>query len=185
MSFDSETSADSIESHEETFKMTICGTQRYMPREALLNGRYCLKSDVYSFGLMFWEMLTGQKPFHYMTPSIHKLLVCMKGERPPVARYDFPIAIQEILRRSWANQISDRLAMTQVWDRLHLLLERMSNSQKNQFRTRVLLDLGRRSDSVREDHYCSSETGIEVAPAWLPGSLSRLVESADTYQVFL
>ncbi|CAB9523659.1 Probable LIM domain-containing serine/threonine-protein kinase DDB [Seminavis robusta] len=172
---DSDSSAFSSDSQEEVFKMTRCGTQRYMPREALLGGLYSLKSDCYSFALVFWEMLTETKPFHYMTPAVHKILVCEKGERPPLAKHSFPFEIEDLLKRAWEDDISERLTMTQICDRLFLIVEDRPRKSSNNMtqdhcrnaNTRVTVGLSMAVE-VAIDAECTHEMSIEVTPTWLP-----------------
>lgn len=156
------------------YKMTICGTQRYMAREVLLGGNYNLKSDVYSFALVVWEMLTEIRPFHYMTPSIHKILVCEKGERPSLNHYGFPEEVQEVLRRSWEEKVPERWSMAQVCEKLNRVYQEERRefpcddiSLCNTLATQAPDDLDR--PMVHYDGMaCGEEMGIEVeyTPNW-------------------
>jgi len=105
------------------YQITICGTLRYLPKEVLVDGRHTLKFDVYSFAMVFWEMLTHEKPFHYMTPAVHRILVCERGERPPLGKYGFPQHIRNLLNLAWADRVEDRLSINQVCDQLHWILQ--------------------------------------------------------------
>jgi serine/threonine protein kinase len=173
LSFDSGTpvsSCDTVSSQEETFKMTRCGTQRYSSPEAVLCGRYCLKSDCYSFGLVFWEMLMEMKPFHLIRPAVHKILVCERGERPPTDQNKLPCAIVGILTQCWEEDIRDRLSMTEVCDRLQVLLESttvMIGTPNSRFKCRVPVELGITADGTGGRSF-GNEMGIEVAPMWPP-----------------
>ena len=111
---------------EKSYKMTICGTQRYLPKEVVLYGKHSLKCDVYSFSMVFWEMLTHTKPFHYMTPSVHKILVCERGDRPPLEKYSFPLQVWDLLQRTWADNEKDRPSMTLVCEKLQSILRDMN-----------------------------------------------------------
>ena len=110
------------ETLEKSYKMTICGTQRYLPKEVVLYGKHSLKCDVYSFSMVFWEMLTHTKPFHYMTPSVHRILVCERGDRPPLEKYSFPLQVWDLLQRTWADHEKDRPSMTRVCEKLQSIL---------------------------------------------------------------
>lgn len=171
-SFDDSSSKDSsitsIDSKEDvTYKMTICGTQRYMPKEVLIGGNYNLKSDVYGWSLVFWEMLTEKRPFHYMTPSVHKILVCERGERPALAPYNFPETIKDVLTQSWEENLSERLTMIQVCDILSAVLvedtEYLSTVDSLCGKTQIA-DMELPLDVVHDSH--CNETGIEVTSAW-------------------
>jgi serine/threonine protein kinase len=106
---------------EEFFQMTICGTQRYMPGEVLLEGKYSLKSDCYAWAMVVWEMMAQVRPFHYMSPAVHKILVCRKGDRPPLMScHRMPQAVKELLAISWAPNVADRIPMAAVCERMQL-----------------------------------------------------------------
>ena len=156
---------------ENSYKMTICGTQRYLPKEVVLFGRHSLKCDVYSFSMVFWEMLTHTKPFHYMTPSVHKILVCERGDRPPVGKYSFPFHIWHLLELTWADDETDRPNMTIVCEKLQTILrdmDRPTNTVKgvSQYNATNIADRRRTFDATKNvPTNCRGErniVGIEV-----------------------
>jgi len=103
---------------DEFFRMTVCGTQRYMSNEVLLEGRYSLKSDCYSWAMVVWEVFAHAKPFHYMSPSVHKILVARQGDRPPLSCYGLSEDMKQIMTSAWAPRVEDRLSMAGIHARL-------------------------------------------------------------------
>ena len=55
-----------------------------MAPECLLKNRYNLKADVYSWSMIFWELLTLNKPYFSYSKEQHTLFVCEGGNRPPL-----------------------------------------------------------------------------------------------------
>jgi len=101
---------------EEVFRMTMCGTQRYMAPEVYQNrGWYNTKADVYSWAMTVMELMTGKKPHSYMTLAVHKILVLEGGGRPSLEDEDlFPLGLQQILKAAWEHNVPDRWSMAQV-----------------------------------------------------------------------
>jgi serine/threonine protein kinase len=97
---------------EEVFHMTICGSQRHMAAEVFNRGWYNCKADTYSWAMTVVEMITGKKPYPYMSLPVHKILVLEGGGRPNVE--GFPTGLQHILKQSWAHSVSERWSMAQV-----------------------------------------------------------------------
>ncbi|CAB9517129.1 Probable LIM domain-containing serine/threonine-protein kinase DDB [Seminavis robusta] len=110
--------ANCIDEDDLYWHLTVCGTQRYMSHEVLLDGKYQLKSDCYAWGMVVWEIVAHVKPFHYMSPTVHKILVCGQGDRPPLSCYGLSLELQELLKASWAHKVSDRLDMATICQRL-------------------------------------------------------------------
>jgi len=114
---------EQAEEIEEFFVMPVCGTQRYMAHEVLLQGMYTLKSDSYAWAMVVWEMISQTKPFHYMTPSVHKILVCQNGDRPPLPGYGIPPPMQQLLRTAWAHSVANRISMAEICAQLQEYFE--------------------------------------------------------------
>lgn len=105
-------SLDSLHGEDDVFRMTICGTQRWMAPEVYNRGWYSTKADVYSWSMTAVELLTHKKPHSYMSLPVHKVLVLEGGGRPAVS--NFPVGLQLILQQAWAHNVADRWSMAQV-----------------------------------------------------------------------
>ena len=103
---------------DEFFRMTVCGTQRYMSNEVLLEGKYSFKSDCYAWAMVVWEIFAHAKPFHYMSPTVHKILVAKQGDRPPLSCYGIAEELQELMELAWAPKVADRVTMAEICSRL-------------------------------------------------------------------
>ena len=103
---------------DEYFRMTVCGTQRYMSNEVLLEGKYSFKSDCYAWAMVVWEIFAHAKPFHYMSPTVHKILVAKQGDRPPLSCYGIAEELQELMELAWAPKVADRITMAEICSRL-------------------------------------------------------------------
>jgi eukaryotic-like serine/threonine-protein kinase len=85
----------------------IIGTPGYISPEHVLDAPIDGRSDLYSAGVLFYEMLTGRKPF--VADSVDALLNMHVGEEPP----PLPAALaacQDIVDRLLAKRPDDRFA---------------------------------------------------------------------------
>jgi serine/threonine protein kinase len=85
------------------------GKLAYMPPEYLRSEALDRRMDVYSLGVVFYELLTGQKPI--MAPSEAGMVQAILLEPPvPVEqrRPDVPAAVQRILSRALAKDRENR-----------------------------------------------------------------------------
>ena len=78
---------------------TVVGTAGYMSPEQVAGREMDCRSDIFSLGLIFWEMLTGERPFQGMS-AVETMHAILKDDPP-----DFPAqvrmapSIERILRR--------------------------------------------------------------------------------------
>jgi serine/threonine protein kinase len=106
-----------------TFHMSGVGTRRYMAPEVFLGQHYNLKADVYSWTVVFYSMVSLQKPFEKYNAALHRLLVCHEGARPTVYP-EWPAEIQELCQTGWARSPSDRPTIKQVCAQLEDMIRR-------------------------------------------------------------
>ena len=103
------------------FHMSGVGTRRYMSPEVFLGQYYNVKADVYSWSMVFHSMLSLQRPFEMYNAELHKLLVCQEGVRPTIYK-EWPLQIQEILKKGWAQSPMDRPPMGDLCGDIAMLL---------------------------------------------------------------
>jgi serine/threonine protein kinase len=91
-----------------TMAGAIAGTLPYMSPEQLMGMPLATTSDVYAFGVMFYEMLSGRRPFGGAT--IDELRRQHVSYQPvPLHEYgDIPIAISDCIARCLAKRPQDR-----------------------------------------------------------------------------
>jgi serine/threonine protein kinase len=89
----------------------VLGTPNYMSPEQALGDRVDVQSDVFSVGAVFYELLTGHKPFEAdSTPSV--LFQVVHREPPAVTRWapDVPGALVEVVDRALVKDKKRRYA---------------------------------------------------------------------------
>ncbi len=98
---------------EETSDLTSTGMgvgmPEYMAPEQLVGKKVDQRVDIYSLGVVFYEMVTGRKPFHADTP----MEVLFKHANEPLPRPkqfvpNLPDSIEQILDRALAKKPQDR-----------------------------------------------------------------------------
>jgi Protein tyrosine and serine/threonine kinase len=105
--------ASQMGSHRKVLPLANMGiVPRYLPPELVTKGTYCLQSDSYSFSLVLFEMLTLSKPFTALKPGQHLIQVCMEGKRPNLTLYQFPPALEKLLKQGWKHNYKKRLKIS-------------------------------------------------------------------------
>ncbi|CAB9522929.1 activated protein kinase kinase kinase 7 [Seminavis robusta] len=95
------------------------GSLMYLAPEVLYNGRYNRKADCYSFAMVFYELLTLNKPFTSVTnQQIFRELIVRHKARPSLELAEIPASVQDLLRNAWNNTVSQRWTMKQICERL-------------------------------------------------------------------
>ena len=85
------------------------GTVHYISPEQARGDVTDEKSDIYSVGVMFYEMLTGQKPFDTDNPvSIAVMHMQAQAKRPRSINPDIPPALEEIIMRAMEKDAENR-----------------------------------------------------------------------------
>lgn len=84
------------------------GTPEYMAPEQW-QGQACAQSDIYSLGIVFYEMLTGRKPYIADTPAA--VLIKQINEpfpKPDLFVRDLPAVVEQVLIKAMAKDIQNR-----------------------------------------------------------------------------
>ncbi|OEU17206.1 kinase-like protein, partial [Fragilariopsis cylindrus CCMP1102] len=104
------------------YRMSSVGTRRYMSPEVISGYCYSQKTDVYSWSMMFFEILSLQKPYAKYNRSLHKILVCENKGRP-YPSMDIPWNSRNLLKRGWAQNSFDRPTIKEIYDELCPMIE--------------------------------------------------------------
>lgn len=143
---------DVEESHGLTGTGRVVGTPAYMSPEQIRGREVDGRSDIYSLGVVFFEMITGRKPYNAATP----IELSMQHLHAPIPKAkqlvrDLPAEVDQIIVRAMAKSPEDRyqtmLAFAQDLEKLSGTSERTTserraikgNEAKGQKRKRSLL----------------------------------------------
>jgi eukaryotic-like serine/threonine-protein kinase len=87
----------------------VFGTVAYMSPEQTRGGKVDARSDVFSLGVVFYQMLTGERPFHGASAA-DMISSILRDTPPPVTdrRADLPPHLARILRRCLEKDPRDR-----------------------------------------------------------------------------
>lgn len=88
---------------------TVMGSVHYLAPELAKGQQATVQSDIYSLGVVFYEMLTGDVPFHGDTP-VQIAIKHMHDPIPSVRAFnpDLPQSVENIVIRSTAKDKNDR-----------------------------------------------------------------------------
>ena len=90
------------------------GSRRYMAPEAARAGvRYNHQVDVYAFGIVLWQVCSLKKPYADLDKEHHYIHVVLGGVRPKLEGW-WPKSLQNLLRRCWDENATERPDMKQV-----------------------------------------------------------------------
>jgi len=78
----------------------IVGTICYIPPEQLSFSKFSFPGDIYSLGIIFYELLSGEKPFFGETTlDIMNQILGKDPFEPLFFRHDIPITINELIKK--------------------------------------------------------------------------------------
>ncbi|MBN2386390.1 MAG: serine/threonine-protein kinase [Anaerolineales bacterium] len=85
------------------------GTPEYMAPEQGLGGEIDARADVYSLGIVFYELVTGRRPFSADTP-LAVIVKHINDPLPPPTTYvpGLPGKVEDVLRRALAKNAAER-----------------------------------------------------------------------------
>jgi serine/threonine protein kinase len=114
--------AHAFNGKEPLFRMSGVGTRRYMAPEMIMGRGYNQKIDCYSWAMVFYEMISLQKPYDSYNRDMHKVLVCENEDRPRPS-LDVPLSARKLLQRAWAQKPCDRPPMTEIHHELEMMID--------------------------------------------------------------
>jgi len=106
----------------------LIGTVAYMSPEQARGDEVALRTDIWSLGAMFYEMLTGERPFE--KDQEHALFYeILEKDPPPVTsfRKDLPSYIERIIKKALSKKLIQR------YQNVHELIQDLRQSQPNEF----------------------------------------------------
>jgi serine/threonine-protein kinase len=101
----------------------ILGTPNYMSPEQIMGQKMDLRSDIFSLGVLFFQLLTGELPFH--GENLSSLLYQITQVRHPSVRsYNpkIPRVCEQILNKALAKDPKDRFSNAEEMERIIRLL---------------------------------------------------------------
>ena len=98
-----------LESSELTQIGTLMGTPTYMSPEQVLGNKVDLHSDLFSAAVIFYQLLTGEKPFYAqsITAIMHKVLH-ESPIMPSILNPQLSVAIDHVLQKALSKSANDR-----------------------------------------------------------------------------
>jgi len=118
---DSDPNVSKVETHIETEEGIILGTFPYMSPEQIQGKRLDHRTDIFSLGIIFYEMLTGLRPFRGDT-SAELISSILRDNPDPVTelKADLPEHLERVLRRCLMKDPKDRYQTSRdVYNELH------------------------------------------------------------------
>lgn len=162
---DSDPNASHVETHIETEEGIILGTFPYMSPEQIQGKRLDHRTDIFSLGIIFYEMLTGLRPFRGDT-SAELISSILRDTPDPVTdlKTDLPEHLERIIRRCLMKDPKDRYQTARdVYNELHDIT-------------------GISGSSPRSRAAAATSTGemwIAVLPFQVPAANSEMEDFAD------
>jgi tRNA A-37 threonylcarbamoyl transferase component Bud32 len=136
------------------------GSPLYMSPQRIEGGPADVASDIYSVGVLFYQLLTGQRPF--LGSSLLSLLYQMTHVTPPAptsVRTELPVAVDAIAARTLAPQPGDRFA---GWDEFADALSALFRTGDGRIRRESLVTASGRFEVLRQIPFFATFTGVEL-----------------------
>jgi serine/threonine-protein kinase len=141
----------------------VMGTPHYMSPEQVRGLKADARSDVFSLGCVFYEMMTGRRPFE--ADTMHAVLFKVMQEEPPSARGLAPAAppaLVQVVERALAKDPAERFADA---GEMLAVLRRVRQAIASGRGDRLLPELARPSASSR-----TSASGAAASRSLASGS---------------
>ncbi len=106
----------------------VIGTINYMAPEQIAGTEVSGATDIYSIGVMFYEMLTGKKPFNGDTSiDIMKEIIEKIPVEPIKYRIEIPLELNELILRMMSKKKAERLTAEEVLENLRFIYTRLND----------------------------------------------------------
>ena len=99
-----------IESSTITQVGEVLGTAAYMSPEQFLGEPVDARTDLYSAGVLFYKLLTGERPFEGSMTAIMQQVLTSEPPAPSRISAAVPAALDAVVRRAMAKRPNDRFA---------------------------------------------------------------------------
>ncbi len=151
------------------------GTPEYMSPEQGSGREVDGRADIYSMGIIFYELITGRKPYTADTP-IAVILKHMTDPLPRPSQFvnSLPEAVEKVLLKSLAKDPKDRYPDTRVFSAAleNLISVTQSHTNVSEKPSMVADDSAKTIDAIATNHVTSKETNINKK-----GSVQTIPES--------
>jgi serine/threonine-protein kinase len=112
-----------LESSGMTRAGSVLGTPAYMAPEQVLGEAVDARTDIYSAGVVFYELLTGRRPFEGSEASIMHKIVYMEAPRPSQLAPTVSPGLDAVIAQAIAKDPADRFQSVAEFDEaLHAAL---------------------------------------------------------------
>jgi len=134
----------------------IMGTPDYMAPEQILGETPGTASDVYALGVIFYEMITGRRPYTAATVPELFAAVLRDEPRPPVALApDCPASLSRLIERCLARDPRARFASARVLrDEMKQLMDRFQAGARDPVQSIAVLPFSDLSLEGDQRHLC-------------------------------
>ena len=176
----------------------VIGTPFYMSPEQIQGRHVDKRSDIFSFGVLFYELLTGKKPFTGDVPTaVMFKIVYDEPERIDDAQIDHRSGLRDVVMRTLAKDPDNRYQdLAEVADALENIVADLRTDERKrmeQFRMRLGKLIGESRTLLRGNKFRKARDLVDQAARMDPASteVARLrneiaaAEERETKRVFI
>lgn len=153
---------------------TLFGTPAYMSPEQAMGKDIDTRSDLFSIGIVFYQLLTGENPFHFDNPST-SLFRISSGMYPPLFDRvpEVPHLLDDVITRLLSRDRTERFPDAASALKELSPLIRAVRSRHQDLEARLLADPKSMGRMLREDH---ASLHVAHGRVWLDAEQPRLNE---------
>lgn len=86
----------------------IPATPEYVAPEIFTESRYTLKVDIYSFAIVFYEIITSEKPYKELKNPVDIFNEVSQNDRRPKFNNNIPDCYRDLIEKCWQSDASER-----------------------------------------------------------------------------